>query len=252
MTSTTRDASRVSPLGGLVFKPVPTVSVYANGSLGFAPPSIQVVGPRDPEESHQLEAGVKVSFLEGKGYASAAAYELERENIAVPDSTGLTRQSGSQRSRGFEFELSAAATDTVSVRATYSFNSAELTEFSELVQLPTGGFIVLDRAGNAPAFAPRHMASVWVTARLADGFSVGAGVRCLSDQYIAPDNRNTISAYGLLDAAIFYTRERARVGLHFRNLTGAEYATRGFGSDSAIPGRPFEMMARVELGFGKR
>ena len=252
VTSTTRDASRLSPLGGLVFKPVPTVSIYANGSLGFAPPSIQVVGPRDPEESQQLEAGVKVSFLEGKGYASAAAYALERENIAVPDSTGLTRQSGSQRSRGFEFELSAAATDAVSVRATYSFNSAELTEFSELVQLPTGGFIVLDRAGNAPAFAPRHMASVWVTARLADHFSVGAGVRCLSDQYIAPDNRNTISAYGLLDAAIFYTRERARVGLHFRNLTGADYETRGFGSDSAIPGRPFEMMARVELGFGKR
>ena len=252
VTATTRDASRVSPLGGVVFKPVPTVSIYANGSLGFAPPSIQVVGPRDPEESHQFEGGVKVSFLEGKGYASAAAYELERENIAVPDSTGLTRQSGSQRSRGFEFELSAAATDAVSVRATYSFNSAELTEFSELVQLPTGGFVVLDRAGNVPGFAPRHMASVWVTTRLADGFSVGAGVRCLSDQYIAPDNRNTISAYGLLDAAIFYTRERARVGLHFRNLTGAEYATRGFGSDSAIPGRPFEMMARVELGFGKR
>jgi TonB-dependent siderophore receptor len=252
VTSTTRDASQLSPLGGLVFKPVPTVSVYANGSLGFAPPSIQLVGPRDPEESQQLEAGVKVSFLEGKGYASAAVYALERENIAVPDSTGLTRQSGSQRSRGFEFELSAAATDAVSVRAAYAFNSAELTEFSELVQLPTGGFAVLDRAGNVPAFAPRHIASVWVTTRLAQGFSVAAGVRCLSDQYIAPDNRNTISTYGLLDAAIFYTRERARVGLHFRNLTGAEYATRGFGSDSAIPGRPFEMMARVELGFGKR
>jgi iron complex outermembrane receptor protein len=252
VTSTTRDATQLSPLGGLVFKPVPTVSIYANGSLGFAPPSIQVVGPRDPEESQQLEAGVKVSFLEGKGYASAAAYALERENIAVPDSTGLTRQSGSQRSRGFEFELSAAATDKVTVRASYAFNSAELTEFSELVQLPTGDFLVLDRAGNVPAFAPRHMASVWVTTTLARGFSVGAGVRCLSDQFIAPDNRNKISAYGLLDAAIFYTRERARAGLHFRNLTGAEYETRGFGSDSAIPGRPFEMMARVELGFGKR
>ncbi len=84
VTSTTRDDSRVSPLGGLVFKPVPTVSVYANGSLGFAPPSIQVVGPRDPEESHQLEAGVKVSFLQGKGYASAAAYELERAEHRGP------------------------------------------------------------------------------------------------------------------------------------------------------------------------
>ncbi len=250
-TRTTRDDSRLSPLGGLVFKPVPTVSVYANGSLGFAPPSIQVVGPRDPEESHQFEGGVKLSFLKGKGYASAAGYELVRDNVAIPDSTGLTRQSGSQRSRGFEFELSAAATDKVSVRATYAFTSAELTEFSELVSLGQS-FVVLDRSGNVPAFVPRHMASVWVTTELGAGFTVAAGVRCLSDQFVAPDNRNTISAYGLLDAAVFYTYERARLGLHFRNLTGADYATRGYGSDSAIPGRPFEMLARLELGFGKR
>ena len=230
---------------------MPTVSVYANGSLGFAPPSIQVVGPRDPEESHQFEGGVKVSFLKGKGYASAAGYELVRDNIAIPDSTGLTRQSGSQRSRGFEFELSAAATDKVSVRATYAFTSAELTQFSELVSLGQG-FVVLDRSGNVPAFVPRHMASVWVTTQLGAGFSVAAGVRCLSDQFVAPDNRNTISAYGLLDAARLLHHERARLGLHFRNLTDADYATRGYGSDSAIPGRPIEMLARLELGFGKR
>jgi len=42
------------------------------------------------------------------------------------------------------------------------------------------------------------------------------------------------------------------VGVHFRNLTSTEYATRGFGSESAIPGRPFEVMGRVELGFGSR
>src|SRR5262245_38560653 len=250
-TATKRDDGRVSPLGGVVFKPVPSVSVYANGSLGFAPPSIQVVGPRDPEQSHQFEGGVKVSFLKGKGYASAAGYELQRENIAVPDSTGLTRQRGSQRSRGFEFELSAAATDRVSVRATYAFTSAELTEFSELVSLGQS-FVVLDRSGNVPAFVPRHIASVWVTTELGAGFTVAAGVRCLSEQFVSADNRNTIPTYGLLDAAVFYTRARARLGLHFRNLTGADYATRGFGSDSAIPGRPFEMLARLEMGFGKR
>ena len=138
-----------------------------------------------------------------------------RDNIAIPDSSGLTRQNGSQRSRGFEFELSAEPTPSVSVRATYAFTSAELTEFSEIVQLGQG-FAVLDRAGNVPAFVPRQMASVWVTTRLGAGFSVAAGVRCLSDQFIAADNRNTIAAYGLLDAAVFYTHERARVGLHFR------------------------------------
>jgi TonB-dependent siderophore receptor len=253
LTGTDRSDGRLSPLGGLVWKPATDVSVYASGGLGFAPPSIQVVGPRDPEQSAQLEAGVKLSFLGGKGYASAAAYQLERENIAVPDTTGLTSQSGSQRSRGFEVELSAEPGDGFGVRATYAFTSAELTSFSEI--LPTGqGFVVLDRSGNVPAFAPSHIATVWGTARLGSGFSVGAGVRCLSRQYVAADNRNSIAPYGVLDAALYYThaRSRARLALHLRNITGTEYATRGFGSDSAIPGRPFEVLGRVELGFGRR
>jgi TonB-dependent siderophore receptor len=250
-TATTRDETRVSPLGGITWKPVPTVSVYASGGLGFAPPSIQVVGPRDPEESTQIEGGVKLAFLDGKGYASAAVYRLERENVAIPDSTGLTRQSGSQRSQGFEIELSTEPKKGWSVRAHYAFNDAELTEFAELVQTEQG-FFVLDRSGNVPAFAPRHIGSLWATAPLPHGLSLAAGLRCLSDQFVSADNRNKIDTYAVADAALFYTRGRARVGLHLRNLTSTEYATRGFGSESAIPGRPFEVMGRVELGFGGR
>jgi iron complex outermembrane receptor protein len=250
-TGTTRDASRLSPLGGLVFKPVPAVSLYASGSLGFAPPSIQVVGPREPEESSQIEGGVKLSFLGGKGYAGAAVYQLERENIAVPDSSGLQRQSGSQRSRGFELELSAEPRAGLGVRVHYAFTSAELTSFSEIVPFDQG-FLVLDRTGNVPAFAPRHIASFWGTTPLGHGFSLGAGLRYVSEQFVAPDNRNVIDGYALCEAAVFYARGLARVGVHLRNLTGTEYATRGFGSDSAIPGRPFEVMGRVELGFGRR
>jgi TonB-dependent siderophore receptor len=250
-TATSRDDSQLSPMGGIVWKPVPTLSVYASGGLGFAPPSIQVVGPRDPEESTQLEGGVKFAFLEGKGYASAAVYQLERENVAIPDSTGLTRQSGSQRSRGFELELSTEPKAGWSVRAHYAFNDAELTSFAEIVQTAEG-FFVVDHSGNVPAFAPRHIGSLWATAPLGHGLSLAAGLRCVSDQYVSADNRNQIDTYAVADAAIFYTRNRARVGVHLRNLTSTEYATRGFGSESAIPGRPFEVLGRVELGFGSR
>jgi len=209
------------------------------------------VGPRAPEESSEVEGGVKLSFLAGKGYAGAAVYQLERENIAVPDSTGLSRQSGSQRSRGFELEVSAEPRAGLGVRVHYAFTSAELTSFSEIVQLGQG-FLVLDRSGNVPAFAPRHIASFWGTAPLGKGFSLGAGLRYVSEQFIAPDNRNVIEGYALCEGAVFYARGLAKIGVHLRNLTGSEYATRGFGSDSAIPGRPFEVMARVELGFGRR
>ena len=208
-------------------------------------------GPARPRGEHSAR-GRREAVLPGRqGYAGAAVYQLERENIAVPDSTGLSRQSGSQRSRGFELELSAEPKPGLSARVHYAYTSAELTAFSEFLQTEQG-FFVLDRTGNVPAFAPRHIASFWGTTPLGKGFSLGAGLRYVSEQFVAPDNRNVIDGYALCEGAVFYARGLAKIGVHLRNLTGTEYATRGFGSDSAIPGRPFEAMARVELGFGRR
>jgi hypothetical protein len=47
-------------------------------------------------------------------------------------------------------------------------------------------------------------------------------------------------------------RDRWGVQVHLRNITGTEYETRGFGSASAIPARPFEVRASLDFGFGKR
>ena len=69
---------------------------------------------------------------------------------------------------------------------------------------------------------------------------------------IAEDNRYSIAGYTTLDAMVSYEVRRLRLRLNLRNLTGTEYATRGFGSVSAIPARPFEASLRAELGFGRR
>ena len=66
------------------------------------------------------------------------------------------------------------------------------------------------------------------------------------------DNRYTIDGYAILDAAVSYERGRARFAVNFKNLTGTEYATRGFGGVSAIPARPFEVLGRIDLRLGSR
>ena len=45
---------------------------------------------------------------------------------------------------------------------------------------------------------------------------------------------------------------RARFAVNLKNLTGTEYATRGFGGVSAIPARPFEVLGRIDLRLGSR
>lgn len=250
-TRTSRSDTQVSPLLGLVFSPAPSVALHVSAGTSFAPPSTQVVGPREPETARQVEAGVKLQLLGGKLFLGAAGYALQREDIAIPDSAGLFRQVGDERVRGVEIDLSSEPAPGLVAYASYSFTDAELTRFAEAVSTAMGIF-VLDRSGNVPAFVPRHLASVWLSKELGRGFGVAAGVRAVGSQFVGEDNRFRIGSYATLDASAFYAARHGRLSVHARNLTGTEYATRGFGGVSAIPARPFELLARLDLRIGTR
>lgn len=250
-TGTSRGDTRLSPLLGLVYSPARDVSLHASAGTSFAPPSTQVVGPREPETSRQVEVGAKLQLLGGRAFLGASGYVLERKDIAIPDSTGIFKQAGDQRSRGIEVDFSAEPARGLVAYATYAFTSAELTRFAEAVNTPVGP-AVFDRSGNRPPFVPRHLASLWLSKEFANGLGLAGGVRALSDQFVGDDNRYRIDAYATVDAAAWYRAGRARFAVNVKNLTGTEYATRGFGGVSAIPGRPREVLGRIDLHLGAR
>lgn len=239
VTGTSRSDGELSPMLGLVFAPRPDLSFYANGSRAFAPPSPRVVGDREPEASRQVELGVRKEALGGRLRATLAVYQIERDNIAIPDDNGFTQQTGDQRARGVELELAAQPAPGLTTLFVYAYTDSELTEFRELVPIDAqGSFVVLDRSGNTSAFAPKHLANLWVSKRLGGGFSLGGGARYVGDQFIAEDNLAEIGGYLLLDASLSYSFESWGLTLHLRNLTDQDYETRAFGSASVIPGEP--------------
>jgi catecholate siderophore receptor len=250
-TRTNRDDTNLSPLVGLVFAPSAALSLHLSGGTSFAPPSTQVVGPREPEKGQQAELGAKLQFLGGKAFLGASVYALKRENIAIPDSTGALKQAGDQRSRGFELDFSAEPSKGFLTYAAYAVTDSQLTEFADSVLLPTG-LLVFDRSGNTAPFAPKHIVNVWLSKEWGSGFGAAAGLRGVSEQFVGEDNRFTIDGYLTLDAALSYRRGRARFALNFKKLTGTEYETRGFGGVSAIPARPFEVLGRIDLRVGSR
>jgi iron complex outermembrane recepter protein len=248
---TDRDDTNVSPLLGLTFAPSKNVSLYASGGTSFAPPSTQVIGPREPEKGKQLELGGKVQFLDGKAFLGASLYALKRENIAIPDATGFRREVGDQESKGFELDFTSQPAKGFVAYASYAYTDSELTEFAELVQTQTG-FLILDRSGNTAPFAPKHIFNVWLSKEFDNGFGIAAGLRALSEQFVGEDNRYRIDSYSSLDGALSYKRGRARFAVNFKNITGTEYVTRGFGGVSAIPARPFEVLGRIDVRIGSR
>ena len=65
-TRTERSDGELSPLLGFVYQPTSTTSVYANAARSFAPPSPRVVGEQEPEESEQIEVGLRRQAMGGR------------------------------------------------------------------------------------------------------------------------------------------------------------------------------------------
>ncbi|MEE9170609.1 MAG: TonB-dependent receptor [bacterium] len=253
-TLTERDYRKFSPMFGFGYSPTNSLALYGNVGQAFAPPSTRTVGDRKPEESTQIEVGAKKAAFDGKLNATVALFQLEKDNIAIPDDNGVTMQTGNQRSRGIELELITQPTEKWFALASYAYTDAELTEFRQSVQVGFDQnfspiFATIDRSGNVPAFAPKHILNLWFTRELPYGIGLGAGGRFVSDQYIAEDNGFKIDSVLSFDAAVFYKYGWMRFALHFKNFTSRQYEMRGFSSSSVIPADPRSIYCSAELNL---
>ncbi len=249
ITSTYRNETQFNPMVGLLVAPDSTLSLYTNGGTAFSPPSTLVIGDRNPEETIQVEVGAKKTFLGGKLQANLALYHLEKENIAIPDNSGVTRQIGNQRARGFEFELFAEHTPFWHSFLAYAYNRTQLTNFTERAVINFNPFTLgtVDRSGNRAAFTPVNIFNFWTNKEFWGGIGVGGGTRYVSKQFIASDNAFTIDGYLLLDAVISYRINNWRLSLNLKNLTNQDYETRGFGANSVIPGNSVGIFMVVQF-----
>lgn len=252
VSDTSRDDSKLSPMLGLVYSPTPRLSFYANGTQAFAPPSSRTAGEREPEESTQGEVGVKADLLGGRLQTSVALFQLERENVGIPDDNGFTQQTGSRRSRGLELDVAARLAARTRAHFAYAYTDSELTEFAERVQVSAFPpiFFTFDRSGNDPAFAPEHLARLWVSQELGGGFGVAGGARYVGEQFVAEDNAFALDDALTLDAAVSWDRGPQRFRLNFKNITDEEYETLGFGASSVIPADGFSVIGSIGFRAG--
>ncbi len=239
--------SQVSPFFGALFSATETVSIYVNYAEAFSPPSSTVAGSaRDPEEGRQFELGFKSEYFGGKLRTALAFYNLEKDKIAIVDASGVTSQIGDQESQGFELEIASSPRPSLHWTFSYAYNDAELTRFTEIDPF---FFQIVDYSGNTPAYAPEHLASLWLSKRFDGGFGISGGARYVSEQFIDEDNTFEIDAYTTLDALLTYERDRWGARLHLRNLTDEDYLGRGFGGASVLPADGFNLMGGFHLNL---
>ncbi len=246
-SDTRRNETQFNPMVGLLVQPRRDLSFYVNGGSAFSPPSSLVTGERKPEESRQVEGGVKKKWLGDRIQAQVAVYHLEKTNIAIPDQNGFLRETGSQRSRGLELSWSAQHRPLWHTFASYAYNRSQLTEFTEtsIVGVNPLVFGTVDRTGSRAPFAPRHILNIWTHRRFNRGFGIGFGSRFVSGQFIAADNRFALDDYLVFDAVASYGVRNWKISVNFKNLTNRDYELRGFGTNSVIPADRFGVFATL-------
>jgi iron complex outermembrane receptor protein len=254
LNNTNREYHQFSPMLGINYSFLRNTAIYVNAGKAFAPPSSRILGNPEAEKSKQIELGLKRNWFNGKIRSTVAFYSLEKENIAIPVGMGLSKQIGSQRSRGVEFEVTGQMSEKCASLFSYSYTDAILTKFAELkvvgvddLGYPVTGYF--DRTGNTASFAPAHMFNFWHSREIGTHFGCGAGIRYVSQQYIAEDNIFKINDYFVADASAYFKTGKFRWSLNLKNITDSDYELRGFSPSSVIPAMPFAVYGGFEIKY---
>lgn len=215
VTPTHYDKSAVSPLAGIVFKPLNNVSVYGNFTEGLTRGTIVSVGPPAnyanggealaPYKSKQYEAGVKVDW--GRITTTAAIYQIERPNGQVNTATNIYGYFGEQRNRGLELSAYGELQRGLRGMASVAFVDPKLTT------TPNG----VNQGKDAPG-VPDTTASAgldWDTPWLA-GLSLNGRVIYTSGSYLTSDNNQKFDGWTRYDVGARYRTAVAGKQVVFR------------------------------------
>lgn len=214
----------ISPLAGIVFKPLSNISVYGNFTSGLTDGGIAPVGDTNagqafaPYRSNQYEAGVKTDW--GRVMTTVSIFQITQPNyVSRLNSDNVTYtygQEGDKRVRGLELSAYGEAFRHLRLMASATFYDAKLNNT---------GSAYGTHVTNVPSFTFNLGADYdlpWV-----QGVSVNARIIHNGAQYYDGAAEFRIPAWTRYDVGARYSTQIARKNVVFRanieNLFGSRY-----------------------------
>jgi catecholate siderophore receptor len=226
----------LSPRAGIVFKPFQPVSIYGSYSVSHLPSAgdqfsslTSITQTLKPEKFTNYEVGAKWDVLTSLAL-TLAGYRLDRTNTRATDPNDPTRivQTGSQRTNGFEADLSGSVTRYWKVTGGFAYQDAYVTRTTTSAA-----------QGARVAQVPRRTLSLWNNYRFSRMWRVGMGIVHRSAMFAAIDNRVVLPGYTRADAAVFYNlSEHISLQANLENLFNKKYFNNADSNDNISPGHP--------------
>lgn len=246
--------SEFTPQTGLLYRPTPTTSLYVSYSEGFNP--VSQVDPTTgrtfaPESSTQYELGAKGEFLERRLILTASVYDLEKDNIAELNGSGVLDLVGQVRSRGAELSVTGEPLPGLNFVGSYAYTDSEIL----------GDFNAFK--GNAMPGVAEHTARLWASYEVRDGklagLGAGAGVDYTSDRFGDTSNAWSLGEYTVVDVSLWYYLKNAslglpgdsqmRFGLNIKNVLDERYFPAAGNTTRISIGQPRTVIGSVALDF---
>lgn len=245
---------RFSPRVGFVYQPLNYLSVYASYGSSFSPqfPNQRTLDNRlfKPSVGEQFEAGAKVNGFRGKLNGSLALYNLTFSNLVVgdPNNPGTSIQTGEQRSRGIELDISANPVRGLNLLGNYSVIQATVSKDTSAVLV-----------GRTLPNTARHNGNLWATYRFVEAngfwknFGIGGGVQAVGRRFTNLANFGVVPGFARVDATAFYDysaneKTNVRLAVNLQNLTNKRYYESAFGfNDTVYPGSPFRALFSLKI-----
>lgn len=232
-----RQDSGWTPRVGLVYQPIPELSLYGSYSRSFTPNSATTEDGNflEPEKGDGFEVGVKTELLDRRMFVNLAYFNITKKNIANPDPNAQTLfnafiATGEQNSQGVEFDIGGEILPGWNVTASYSYIDAEVTEDTVI------------STGNGLIGIPTHSASLWTKYTIPtgtfQGLGFGFGLNYVGEREGDLNNSFQLDDYLLTNAAMYYERERFNVAVNFKNIFDVDY----------IKGAPINRFRNIEVG----
>lgn len=247
-------ATRFTPVTGrigYVWEAVPGLSFYSQYATAADPAvaNIFILRPTTPlllTTARTYETGLKVLSADKRMEFTFSAFDIERDNVYVPESGLLFDLAGKIRSKGVEI-----------AGAVNPFGGLRLWGNAAIVRSRFVNFDYIDGNGNpgsysgmTPPNVPSFVANAGASYRFdtAWPFELGGSVRHVGDRFNFQDNFVTMNQYTLFDAyafvdvpkTVFNGVDKTRISFRVKNLTNKLYAQWGDPgyTDQVILGAP--------------
>lgn len=224
----TNNFSRVTPKAGATYKISGNTTMYANYSVGFAPPQVTElyrgvkVPHLVPAYFQNYETGIWITLLQDKLYSDISLYRLSGRNeivsVRLPDGSYENQNSGKTMHEGIEYSLRYSPTSQIQFRISGSNSTHRYIDYIE-----RGA----DYSGNKMSAAPPFIGNTEITFRpsFLHGFRISAELQRVSPYFMDAKNTEKYEGYTVLNLRTGYKLKNLELWINALNVTDEVYAT---------------------------